>query len=173
MPPTRALLATALTALALLPLAARAQQVGIVDNGVYYSLNPHLPAGTNVQVLPDDDTGVIQCCGKISGPAAHADRQISDSLRDRHVTAYTLTLAAPLSADTSGFGIAGQARMIRQGKHPQALLDDGTHLNLSSCTSMEGVHYLGRRAGDDKLLVHLYAYFDGDLEASCKDSELK
>ncbi|MBN3728384.1 hypothetical protein [Burkholderia sp. Ac-20379] len=152
---------------------AEAQQVGVVESGVYYSVNPALPKGTRVQVLSDDDSGNVQCCGEIAGPAKHAGRQVLDSLRDRPVTAYALTTSGALSADSSGFGIAGNVKMVKQGAHPQAVLADGSHLNFSTCASAEGVHYLGRRAGDNKLLVHLYEYFDGDLESNCKDSELK
>ncbi|WP_414441759.1 hypothetical protein [Burkholderia sp. 22PA0106] len=162
-----------LTAMFLFSGIAEAQQVGVVDGGVYYSVNPVLPKGTRVQVLSDDGRGVIQCCGEISGPAKQANRQVLDSLRDRPVTAYALTPGGALSADSAGFGIAGNVKMIRQGAHPQGILEDGSHLNFSICASSEGMHYLGRRAGDNKLLVHLYEYFDGDLESNCKDSELK
>ncbi|MEK6419019.1 MAG: hypothetical protein V4801_05405 [Burkholderia gladioli] len=152
---------------------AEAQQVGVVDSGVYYSVNPALPKGTRVQVLSDDGQGVVQCCGEIAGPAGQPGRQVLDSLHDRQVKAYTLAPGGAVTADSSGFGIAGNVKMVRQGAHPQAVLADGSHLNFSTCASAEGVHYLGRRAGDNKLLVHLYEYFDGDLESNCKDSELK
>ncbi len=152
---------------------AEAQQVGVVESGVYYAVNPALQKGTRVQVLSDDGQGVIQCCGEIAGPAKQASRQVLDSLRERQVTAYALTPSGAVTADSAGFGIAGNVKMVRQGAHPQAMLADGSHLNLSTCASAEGVHYLGRRAGDNKLLVHLYEYFDGDLESNCKDSELQ
>ncbi|WP_431822962.1 hypothetical protein [Burkholderia sp. F1] len=38
---------------------------------------------------------------------------------------------------------------------------------------MEGTHYLGRKVGNRKLLVHLYEYFDGEFEPTCKDSDLQ
>jgi hypothetical protein len=166
----RALLATAAF---LFSSLSYAQQVGVVENGIYYSVNPRLPAGTPVQVLPDDDKGIIQCCGEITGPAKKPDRQVSDNLHDRNVTAYALKLSGLLSTETSGFGIAGNVHMLRQGEHPQATLDDGLRVNFSICTSMEGTHYLGRRVGDNKLLVHLYEYFDGDLVPTCQDTDLK
>ena len=154
---------------------SHAQQIGVVNNGVYYSVNPRLPNGTLVQVLTDDDNSVIRCCGEITGQAKDTGQQtqVLDSLRDRNITAYTLALSGSLSKEISGFGIAGHVRMLRQGQRPQAMLDDGLQVNLSVCTSAEGVHYLGRRVGDNKLLVHLYQYFDRDLEPTCKDAELK
>jgi hypothetical protein len=159
----------------LLSSFSHAQQVGIVKNGIYYSLNPRLPNGTLVQVLTDDDKGLIRCCGEIAGPAKRPDDevQVLDSLHDRSVMAYTLTLSGSLLPETSGFGIAGYVHMVRQGQRPQAVLDDGLQLNLSICTSAEGWHYLGRRVGDNKLLVHLYKYFDGDLEPTCRRGELE
>lgn len=154
---------------------AHAQQVGFVKEGIYYSVNPKLPKGTLVQVLTDDDNSVIRCCGEITGQAKDTGQrtQVLDSLRDRSITAYTLALSGSLSKETSGFGIAGYVRMLRQGARPQAMLDDGLKVNFSVCTSGEGWHYLGREVGNNKLLVDLYQYFDGDLEATCKDSDLK
>jgi hypothetical protein len=137
-----------------------------VKNGIYYSPNPRLTNGTVVQVLTDDDKSVIRCCGKIVGPVKGSDRQVqvTDSLHDRNMTAYALALSGSLSLDASGFGLAGNVQILQLGEHPQAMLDDGVRLNFSTCVSGEGWHYLGRRVGDNKLLVDLYNYFDGDLE---------
>lgn len=170
MPTMRALFATAVF---LFSSFSHAQQIGVVENGVYYSVNPRLPKGTLVQVLTNDDKGVIRCCGEIAGLAKQPDRQVSDSLHDRSVTAYALTLSGSLSSETSGFGIAGYVHILRRGARPQATLDDGLRLDFSICTSTEGTHYLGRRVGDNKLLVHLYEYFDGDLEPTCKKGQLE
>ncbi|WP_455777435.1 hypothetical protein, partial [Burkholderia stabilis] len=155
-------------------IAAHAQQVGVVADGVYYTPNTHLAAGTSLQVLPDDDKGVARCCATITGPAAKPGNQILDSLHDdRTIAAYALSLPKSVPADTRGFGVAGTARFVRQGAHPQAVLDGGLQLAFSTCTSVEGTHYLGRKVDGNKLLVHLYQYFDGEFEPTCKDRDLK
>lgn len=149
-----------------------AQQVGALVDGVYYTVNPHLAAGTRLQILPDDGRGVPQCCAVVTGPARHAPTQVLDSLHDRTVTAYAVTLPHSVPADTNGFGIAGNATFGRRGAHPEATLDDGLRLAFATCTSSEGEHYLGRKVGDGKLLVHLYQYIDADLEGNCRDADL-
>ncbi|AXF25210.1 hypothetical protein CUJ89_26495 [Burkholderia pyrrocinia] len=161
------------TALAV-SLAAHAQQVGVVADGVYYTPNTHLAAGTSLQVLPDDDKGIAHCCATITGPASKPANQILDNLHDdRTIAAYALSLPKSVPADTRGFGVAGSARFVRQGARPEAVLDGGLQLAFSTCTSMEGTHYLGRKVGANTLLVHLYQYFDGELEPTCKDRDLK
>ncbi|KWE56879.1 hypothetical protein WL77_29130 [Burkholderia ubonensis] len=154
-------------------IVSHAQQVGVVTHGVYYSPNPHLAAGTPLQILPDDDKGVARCCATITGPARKPSRQILDDLHDRTIVAYALTMPRSLPADTAGFGVVGPARFVRDGAHPEAVLDDDLRLAFSTCTSMEGTHYLGRKVGSRKLLVHLYEYFDGEFEPTCKDSDLQ
>ncbi|AFQ51017.1 hypothetical protein [Burkholderia cepacia] len=167
------LIATALAASAA-PVAARAQQVGVVAGGVYYTPNTHLAPGTSLQILPDDDQGVARCCAMITGPAAKPRDQILDALHDdRTIAAYALSVPKSIPADTSGFGVTGDARFVRQGVHPEAVLDGGLPLAFSTCTSIEGTHYLGRKVGSNKLLVHLYRYFDGEFESNCKDRDLK
>ncbi|RQQ10204.1 hypothetical protein DF107_08120 [Burkholderia stagnalis] len=153
-------------------VTSHAQQVGVVTGGVYYTPNPHLAAGTPLQILPDDGTGVARCCATIKGPARKPPRQVFDSLRDRTMAAYALTMPPSIPADASGFGVVGPARFGRAGAHPEAVLDDDLRLAFSTCTSTEGVHYLARKPGSRKLLVHLYLYFDGEFEPNCKDSDL-
>ncbi|CAB3746341.1 hypothetical protein B7G54_25295 [Burkholderia puraquae] len=159
-------------------IASYAQQVGVVAFGVYYTPNTHLAAGTSLQILPDDDKGIAHCCATITGPASKPANQIFDNLHDdrhegRAIAAYALSLPKSVPADTSGFGVAGDARFVRQGARPEAVLDGGLQLAFSTCTSAEGTHYLGRKVANGKLLVHLYQYFDGDLEPTCKDRDLK
>ncbi|WP_419689781.1 hypothetical protein ACN22W_24875 [Burkholderia theae] len=155
-------------------VAAHAQQVGVIADGVYYTPNTHLAAGTSLQVLPDDDKGIPRCCATITGPAGKPANQILDALHDdRTIAAYALSLPKSVAADTRGFGVVGTARFVRQGARPEAVLDGGLQLALSTCTSVEGTHYLGRKVGANKLLVHLYQYFDGELEPTCKDRDLK
>ncbi|MDF3083260.1 hypothetical protein [Burkholderia sola] len=154
-------------------IAAHAQQVGVVADGVYYTPNTHLAAGTSLQVLPDDDKGVARCCATVTGRAGKPGNQILDSLHDdRKIAAYALSLPKSVPADTRGFGVVGTARFVRQGAHPEAVLDGGLPLAFSTCTSVEGTHYLGRKVGANTLLVHLYQYFDGELEPTCKDRDL-
>ncbi|WP_175878677.1 hypothetical protein [Burkholderia sp. BCC0097] len=169
-PPRPLLIAPALA----VSVAAHAQQVGVVADGVYYTPNTHLAAGTSLQVLPDDDKGVARCCATVTGPAGKPGNQILDSLHDdRTIAAYALSLPKSIPADTRGFGVVGTAHFVRQGAHPEAVLDGGLPLAFSTCTSAEGTHYLGRKVGANKLLVHLYQYFDGELEPTCKDRDLK
>ncbi|MXN74002.1 hypothetical protein GR157_04515 [Burkholderia sp. 4701] len=153
-------------------VTSHAQQVGVVTGGVYYTPNTHLAAGTPLQILPDDDKGVARCCATIKGPAGKPARQVLDSLRDRTMAAYALTMPPSIPADTSGFGVVGPAHFVRAGAHPEAVLDDNLRLAFSTCTSMEGEHYLGRKPDTRKLLVHLYLYFDGEFESNCKASDL-
>jgi hypothetical protein len=154
-------------------VSSSGQQVGVVARGVYYSVNPHLQPGSRLQILPDDGTGLVLCCATISRSAAKGELQIYDNLRDRKIVAYTLSLPQSIPAQTMGFGIVGSARFVRQGAHPEAILDDGLRLTFSTCGSMEGLHYLGRRVGDNKLLVHMYQYLDGEFEPTCRDKDLE
>ncbi|MBN3819622.1 hypothetical protein G3N57_24750 [Paraburkholderia sp. Se-20369] len=153
-------------------VTSHAQQVGVVTDRVYYTPNPHLAAGTPLQILPDDGKGVARCCATIIGPARNPPRQVLDSLRDRTMAAYALTMPPSIPPDTSGFGVVGPARFVREGAHPEAVLDDNLRLAFSTCMSREGEHYLGRKPGNRKLLVHLYLYFDAEFESNCKDSDL-
>ncbi len=172
--PLRPLLIAAVLATLTAPVASRAQQVGVVADGVYYTPNTHLPAGASLQILPDDGKGIAHCCATITGPAAKPGNQILDALHDdRPIAAYALSLPKSVPADTTGFGVAGTARFVRQGAHPQAMLDGGLPLAFATCTSTEGTHYLGRKVGSNTLLVHLYQYFDGELESTCRDADLK
>jgi len=155
------------------PVSANGQQVGVVAGGVYYSVNPHLQAGTLLQILPADDTGMVRCCATISGPAEKSELQIYDNLLDRKVIAYALSLPQSIPVETTGFGIAGSARFVRQGERPEAILENGLRLTFSTCGSMEGRHYLGRRVGNNQLLVHMYQHFDGEFEPTCKDTDLE
>jgi hypothetical protein len=65
------------------------------------------------------------------------------------------------------------ARFVRQGARPEAILGDGLRLAFYTCASMEGRHYLGRRVGDNKLLFHMYQYFDIEFEPTCRDEDLE
>lgn len=146
----------------------------MVADGVYYTPDTHLAAGTSLQILPDDGKGIAHCCATITGPASKPGNQILDALHDdRTIAAYALSLPKSVPADTTGFGVAGDARFVHQGAHPQAMLDGGLPLAFSIRTPTEGVHYFGSKAGSNTLLVHLYQYFDGELESTCRDADLK
>ncbi|HEV3426759.1 MAG TPA: hypothetical protein VG320_02650 [Paraburkholderia sp.] len=152
---------------------ANAQQVGFVSNGVYYSVNPQLADGATLQIVPDVAHPAVQCCATISG-RARANPMVSDELRDRAVTAYTIKLPPALDKDVSGFGVIGEAHFAHVGAtSSDATLAGGLKVRLSTCTSSEGVHYLGKRVGDDKTLVHLSQHFDADFEPTCSDADLQ
>ena len=156
------------------PVSSNGQQVDVVSYGVYYSVNPHLQAGTLLQILPDDDSkGNVLCCARILGAAEKSRFQLYDNLLDREVIAYMLRLPQSIPAETSGFGIVGSARFVRQGARPEAILGDGLRLAFYTCASMEGRHYLGRRVGDKKLLFHMYQYFDIEFEPTCRAKDLE
>ncbi|NIE66975.1 hypothetical protein [Burkholderia sp. Ax-1719] len=151
---------------------AHAQQVGFISNGVYYSVNPQLANGTTLQIVPDVDHPAVQCCATISG-RAHANPNVFDDLRDRAVTAYAIKLPPALDKDVSGFGVTGEAHFAHVGKTADATLEGGLMVRLATCTSGEGVHYLGKRIGDGKTLVHLSQHFDADFEPTCSDADLE
>ncbi|WP_321887531.1 hypothetical protein [Paraburkholderia bannensis] len=151
---------------------AHAQQVGFISFGVYYSVNPQLSNGTKLQIVPDVDHPAVQCCAVISGHAP-ANPNVFDDLRDRDVTAYAIKLPATIDKDVSGFGVTGEAHFAKVGKTADATLEGGLKVRLSTCTSGEGVHYLGKRIGDGKTLVHLSQHVDADFEPTCPDADLE
>lgn len=150
---------------------AHAQQVGFVSNGVYYSVNPQLANGTTLQIVPDVEHPAVQCCATISA-RAHANLNVSEDLRDRAVTAYAIKLPPTLDKDVSGFGVIGEAHFTHVARTADATLEGGLKVRLSTCTSSESVHYLGKRIGDGKTLVHLSQHFDADFEPNCSDTDL-
>lgn len=170
--PIRALRALFLVVSLGLAALAHAQQVGFISNGVYYSVNPQLPKGTTLQVVPDVEHPAVQCCATISGRAP-GNANVSDNLHDRAVTAYAIELPSTLDKDASGFGVIGDARFANVGRNVDATLAGGLKVRLSTCTSSESVHYLGKRIGDGKTLVHLSQHFDADFEPSCRDADLE
>jgi len=154
-------------------IPSRAQEIGLVAYGVYYSVNPALHAGTSVQVLPDDGSAAVRCCAEISGSAKKSGAQIFDSLLDRQISAYALSLPQSIPTDSVGFGIVGPAQVVQHGTRPEVVLSNGMRLELSTCMSPEAAHYLGREVtGDKKLLFHMYQYFDFTFEPTCKNSDL-
>lgn len=169
--PLRALRALCLVVSLASTALAHGQQVGFISFGVYYSVNPKLSNGTTLQIVPDVAHPAVQCCAIISGHAP-ANLNVSDDLHDRAVTAYAITLPANFDKDVSGFGVTGEAHFAQVGKTADATLEGGLKVRLSTCTSGEGVHYLGKRIGDGKTLVHLSEHVDADFEPTCRDADL-
>jgi hypothetical protein len=49
----------------------------------------------------------------------------------------------------------------------EAILEEGLDLQISNCTTSEGINYTGRRVGDGKILGDIYKHLDVDFEPTC------
>lgn len=145
------------------------QQVGVLEGETYYSVNGKINHGDMLQLV-DYSSGKIYCCATILKQIPKNDEsRVSDILHDRNVFSYSISGAEGAPKNIDGFGIVGSAKIEMHHGTVEVKLDDGIDVSLSTCTSTEGVHYVGRRVKTGKILVHFYNYLDADLDPTCKD----
>src|SRR5471030_3256208 len=94
---------------------------------------------------------------------------ISSNLHDRAVLAFSVSIPEESPKYIDGFGVVGNAKLKKKRQGVNAMLDHGLEIQLSGCTSMEGIHYVGRRVDNGRILVHFYKNMDVDFEPTCKN----
>jgi len=145
------------------------QQVGVVDGEIYYTVNADLKNGDALQLVDWGDAS-IYCCAKIIGRKSGKDSpSIFDSLQDRSIIEYSISKPEKVPEYLNGFGVIGNAKLNKKRGGVNAMLDHGLEIHLSGCMSMEGIHYVGRRVDNGKILVHFYKNMDVDFDPTCKN----
>ena len=146
-----------------------AQQVGVVDGEIYYTVNTDINNGDALQLVDWID-GSIYCCARIIGKNSDKNSpEISDILHDRAILEYTISIPEKVPKYIRGFGIIGNTKLKKRRQGVNAMLDHGLEIQLSGCMSMEGIHYVGRRADNGRILVHFYKSMDVDFDPTCKN----
>lgn len=158
-----------IAAFCFLSCQAFAQQVGVVNGEIYYTANADLNNGDVLQLVDWNDDS-LHCCATIIGKKLKNNSpNIFDSLRDKDIIEYSISVPKKAPKYIDGFGVVGNAKLKRGNQDVSAVLDHGLEIRLSGCTSMEGIHYIGRRADSGKILVHFYKNMDVDFESTCKN----